>query len=578
MEREFLSEEESQKLEKSLTEEEKIAARKRGAVWCFIDALQREDFDEANDQLGMMRYLKMPEAVYYRGMLKHYLKDIPGAIEEYKKVDSTLECYPDAMNNLMSAYVVSGLYFELDDLFRSGALKSSPIVQLKERLNCLSHMKIEAFLNEYERIYVLEPTEIKKIEDSYEDKEAFYHVTRVFGDMLTSAGECINQCSLYMRRVGNQKIDIESTPDLQNFLQQYKRFVYILSLSKQVKFLKIRGGDNNDVESLAICALSDKCWSEKVDIFQNTDWVNRVAQIVFNLNCPERHPDIEKKVVIGNLIEQLSNMHPHYVQSVIARYFEDITGIASEGDISFIQYIALAYSDIVVENKDPHHLKEKIERYYSKHPDNETEEMMKRRELVHIMTRKGYDALMNAERTFDETKGKNYGVRDASTLALLFFRVFEIEYNERLIKPWVKAIDINKLRWDSFVDKKVKTEVEKDIVSKWGRDVFALSDVASGRRGSLEIGTIRTLLAHVRRYKGKVGNDLFQPLLQVLTNSGKEAFSNERMIDIIGSENLEKYRNPGAHTGYLPYAEACKARDLVVGSIAEVEKWFSKEP
>ena len=47
-----------------------------------------------------------------------------------------------------------------------------------------------------------------------------------------------------------------------------------------------------------------------------------------------------------------------------------------------------------------------------------------------------------------------------------------------------------------------------------------------------------------------------------------------KIEEIINNNILNKYRIPGAHTGYIPYSKACEARKYVLESLLELEKYF----
>ena len=59
-----------------------------------------------------------------------------------------------------------------------------------------------------------------------------------------------------------------------------------------------------------------------------------------------------------------------------------------------------------------------------------------------------------------------------------------------------------------------------------------------------------------------------------LTDEGKDALQQKRMLEVINKDSLEKYRIPGAHTGYLPFSVAKEARDYVTEKLKEIATWF----
>ncbi|MCR4802464.1 MAG: hypothetical protein K5895_05600 [Lachnospiraceae bacterium] len=59
-----------------------------------------------------------------------------------------------------------------------------------------------------------------------------------------------------------------------------------------------------------------------------------------------------------------------------------------------------------------------------------------------------------------------------------------------------------------------------------------------------------------------------------LTSAGKTALMRKEMLGVIDKTSLEKYRVPGAHTGYLPFSVAKEARDYVKRNLELIETWF----
>ena len=106
---------------------------------------------------------------------------------------------------------------------------------------------------------------------------------------------------------------------------------------------------------------------------------------------------------------------------------------------------------------------------------------------------------------------------------------------------------------------------------------ICLKKVKGGWRYSLELGTLGILLEHIVDNKShdKYAKELDNYILPLLTGEGKEALHNRKMIEIIESRYLEKYRNPGAHTGYVPFSVACESREYVLEKLPIILSWFT---
>lgn len=123
----------------------------------------------------------------------------------------------------------------------------------------------------------------------------------------------------------------------------------------------------------------------------------------------------------------------------------------------------------------------------------------------------------------------------------------------------------------------VKNCPDDDMRKKWQTDYKSLMKIKKRGQSSLEIGVVRTLLAHIVERKSQ--NDdcakiLMNHIEKHLTSAGKTALMQEEMLGVIDKTSLEKYRVPGGHTGYLPFSVAKEARDYVKRNLELIETWF----
>ena len=101
--------------------------------------------------------------------------------------------------------------------------------------------------------------------------------------------------------------------------------------------------------------------------------------------------------------------------------------------------------------------------------------------------------------------------------------------------------------------------------------------IETGEQQSFEIGAVRTMLAHIigRETQNDPCAVYIKPIIdQLLTVEGKNALQNREMLDVIGNAVIEKYRVPGAHTGFLPYSTACESKEYVRTNLQKVITWF----
>lgn len=546
------------------------------AIEDLSKAVANLDFFEATKKLGIIEMFKTPDLPFFTGMVYQAGKNFEKVIEYFSQVPEESHFYLTALSGLATAYMATGKYLLLDELLKKHCVEIAPINELQVRLNCLEMMDIDDCNASYEQLLTTTSSIVERLPDNKEGQEANYHVCRMLADMLVIAGECMNQCRIYKKNVPNSGHDFESYSETALFAKMYKKCVLILRFSKYTKYIRF----TSDIDSLAMFALEDKTWEDRIRTFGGPDYIPQTAKIVFELCRPEHHPVMDAYTCLDSIMERYSRMAPKFIDGVLDAYFDIISMAAINGAQSAKDYMGLSYSRILVTGKDPYDIKDRLEVFKNNNPWFNFNEILGRTGLTYKMSTKGHDALLNAEYTFDVATKVNYGNRDASGLALIFFRVLEIEYNNKLIRPFSKALDfsiIKKITGFQKLTINIRNGQYFNIdpkYSRWGKDLESLFDLHSGTKESMEIGIIRTLLIHIWRGTDSCATHLLKLFEQHLTQEGKNALHSERMMDVIGSANVNMYRNPGAHTGFVPYSRACDARGFVRTVLPEIESWF----
>ena len=393
--------------------------------------------------------------------------------------------------------------------------------------------------------------------------------------LLSISGEMISECNMHQIWTGNPIDDNNMDSDVMEYVQTYERFVYILKKTESLKIITFQGKDEMSLAKLALCELP---WQDKLEVFRNPEYVREVAKIIAGLLNPQYHPADDPYSLVHELMDHFSHINPEYIQAVINEAFDVISSAARNGDESAIYYLGLAFADIVATGFDTYGIKDRIQEVLTSIPDYKFSETLNSRKLVTALSRKAFEALKNAEGVFQSTKSSKYHIGDASVLALMYFRILEMEYNDKFIVPFAKQLDYDELNRLCGAGKEDSDKTEDEIRNdkRWRKDIDMLQGVASGGRSSVELGSIRILLEHIREQYGTCGIIMYSALQNILTPEGQHAYVFGPMISLISNIKVNKYRNPGAHTGYLSYSEACKARELVMGNAHMISEWFKK--
>ena len=153
--------------------------------------------------------------------------------------------------------------------------------------------------------------------------------------------------------------------------------------------------------------------------------------------------------------------------------------------------------------------------------------------------------------------------QDAGMVSLGFFRIVELEYNSRIILPALKEMDLRSVSelLDSLPEDTKNAEKRKD---SWCRVLKPLEG-AKNRNKTLELGTISMLLEKAcgpisEGPDGEIRRILQRAISSTLNERYREVFLSGELVRPISDDARERFRNPPAHTRYLPPTTAndCK--------------------
>ena len=309
----------------------------------------------------------------------------------------------------------------------------------------------------------------------------------------------------------------------------------------------------------------EEIWPNKLEKFYSGKYITQILNLIFQLNSPNLHIKIDKFDCICNILEAFLQIEPRAISQIINHYFDIIKDKYLEKNQTAIIYVGYVYSEIIASNYDQYGLKDRIEEIWNNDYKYDLEKVSTDIRLTRHLSYRAKMALDNAEISYAQTKGILAKNNDYSALALQFFRVIEIELNEKLINPLVKSID-----YDYF------NNLDTTKFSKtWKGHYRNIEKIKQGQK-SIQLGSVRTLLNSIVKVKSSnsFGNELKDKTEKLLSDEGKEALGSGKIEEIINNNILNKYRIPGAHTGYIPYSKACEARKYVLESLLELEKYF----
>lgn len=541
------------------------------AIDNFMLAVGKNDSSDAIKKLGVLEYFRVPDIDYFTGLTHQLCNRNCEAAACFEKVAESSQYYQLAQIRLATIYSVLGDYEKLVPVIENPISKMSPAQKLECRLRCVTKLdasKIPILLQQYA------PSSFEKTTKRCfaDEPERIYWICRLFSDALVVAGEIINQAKGFQDSLG-QPIDWKTNPDFSKLSTEYTRFTYILSHSVCLHFIQMSEGN----DSLANAALAGKEWAEKIRIFKDPNYSVQIMQMIANLCNPQIHVQIPAYTIVEHMLDQFNRINPSAIAQVINQYFSIVEDAYKAGNESAAQYLGYVKAEIVVSGKDSFNLEAKIDQIIQKDPRVET--IIQNIQTYRFLSPKAYEALISAEMMFSRMSEKNCGVRDCSTLALQFFRVFEIELKNKLIQPLLLKVDIGRLHL--LNTQELQNSNGKKYAQKNHDDlkftIDALDKAKNVSINTLEIGKIQTMLFLTTRYylrQNACAQQLHSDIAQCLSSAGKMAYDQDLIQGLIAKTQRDKYRNPGAHTGYLPYSIAEEAREYVLSNLPILESWF----
>lgn len=164
---------------------------------------------------------------------------------------------------------------------------------------------------------------------------------------------------------------------------------------------------------------------------------------------------------------------------------------------------------------------------------------------------------------------------DAGMVSLGFFRILELEINQRLLIPSFSVLDPEELQ-------RAFDELSRGHRKRWMPLHKICIAVIRSERCGLELGPLQILVAKLSR----VGSRLDAPYRRILrealeahlTATGTKALESGELAGLIDEEARNRYRNPPAHTRFLPPRVALECRSYVDDALVKLGAWFTGSP
>jgi len=190
--------------------------------------------------------------------------------------------------------------------------------------------------------------------------------------------------------------------------------------------------------------------------------------------------------------------------------------------------------------------------------------------LRHELSPVGWHFFEQANWAFERSLAERSPWQDAGMISLGFFRILEVEFNQRIVIPMLKSLDFTALRALPKPPRTIESgRIPDNIIEK-------LKKVREGRDAGLELGALHLLLQLTQTIADPDENRkklLHGAIQRHLTTDGERAYKDGRLSNLISPAVREKYRNPPAHSRYLPQPVAIECRKHVTQALLDITDW-----
>ena len=516
----------------------------------FMTAIRNRDKSMAFKLLGRMRDLDEGEDYYFEALAHFISAEYGECIRYIDKIEKENIDYNTSILLKLECFSFAGN-------------RSAFIECIREN----HHMKFERWhilylcMSLYLRLDIdkedFDANDISVLEKiHYTDEEDTYYVgqtCRLVAAIITEGLEILET----IERLFDIVSDVEITDE------NVKRFV---TLQKALHLFQDQAGLN---KFLDWDYLRDK---EIKDVKEEAE--DMLCQLLLVRNPDDSFENLKDALMVQYKLGDIKA----FVNNVNSNY-EELLVCLNKGEDSAEELIRMAYVEEMLLGDVDSRIKEHIEQQ----ENIDLNEDVDNNKIMTFLSLQGKLAYEAAEWQFCKSQEKDYGWKDAGLISLGYYRILEVELNQKFIIPLLSGIGYAALdnEFTQYADS-LSGENKKRYKNKWSTILRTYQEMeASSFTGN---GFMIGVLDHFFRAIGSQAeeNDSLASLIKsnlntILNAHGMEKFNEGFFEGITNEEQRNKYRNPPAHTRYLQYSVACKCREIFRDTILELRKMLVEE-
>lgn len=306
------------------------------------------------------------------------------------------------------------------------------------------------------------------------------------------------------------------------------------------------------------CLSSDSLNADSFDRVK-TENTDKIYEMLLNQN-PEDF-DMENFRAVASIALRLkgSDAFIDLITGHLAELKKELTDGNSSTDA--MEFLRMAYVESTVQGNTIPELAELV-----KDTSDEISDDINTKQIIRKLSPMGKLAFQSAEKMLHMAEKIDFTMYDAGMLGLGYYRIIELEINQRIIFPmikdfWIEAITGKKNSMDD--------EAWKTFVKSWKfyNNKFEAIAQSNYTGKSLMLGEIYKFFLLIRTKCEE--NDSFAVEAvtfmkeKLFTEKGVNKYNEGFFEEITGEIKRNRYRNPPAHTKYLSFKIAEECRDVV---------------
>jgi len=541
----------------------------RALVDRFFFALRKREKSVCFKILGRARNLEQGESDYLEAIARFYDQDYGNAIRFAMRVREGYYRYSSAVSLLLECYARQGNLVKLVDCVSNNKTLKYQYLQLE-------YLRQETILNSHcSRIewFDARVKALNQLADYINQRVApgIFEDTYYFKLVKNSVGCIVKIYENYYNAF------YHASTSILKVATDIKRYMALLSISGLSRFYAIKGllGKIN----LDVTTISD-------------DWLQNFQRTA--LYIIEQITGLNSKIPVINMRNHpldlwMLGLESIYNLGLLARFTDKIDRNLDVLVVLYKQVKDERIADLIlrayVEESIRGHLNEKIKTFVATQLKDRAEDLSLEQKMVaRRLSKNGQIALESAEALFQLSKEIDWGWKDAGMISLAYFRIIEIEVNQKVVLPAIKSMDVKQINDDyKTVLDSIPSEDEKEkYIDKWEGTIFTLGQLINGDVSGLMLGGLESFFRKIDGVK-LVGDTLASDIrnsIRKLLSAGTsiDAFVSFIKKDVVNKDLRNKYRNPPAHGKYVTYQTACKCREDVYQLLQKLQEMLKSSP